>query len=315
MTADPLTRRALELLARGHNLYLGDRIGPDVVDTPDQLPGHAERLARVAASPGTGAAAAQSRRLGNDLRRTAAADAELIRLLSAAHADREMGRDRTRAVLDDGRADPMPAAATPMGRREAMRRMATRLQTQRRYIYGSQRHSDLLARRMSRLTYLRRRQAARRRCVSTAHAISLNVLRYNRSFAPGRVKQRIAAALDRLGINDPAARRNWTRGYETLIARESGGRPSVVASAPATAPGPTRPDGYGLGYARGLTQTIPTTFAQNHQPGTSTNIYDPVANICASMNYVMHRYGVFADGSNLVALVQQADRHRPPKGY
>jgi SLT domain-containing protein len=70
-----------------------------------------------------------------------------------------------------------------------------------------------------------------------------------------------------------------------------------------------------LGYARGLTQTIPATFARFHQPGTSTDIYDPVANICASMNYVMHRYGVRLDGSNLVASVQQADARRPPRGY
>ncbi|PQM44300.1 hypothetical protein C1Y40_05539 [Mycobacterium talmoniae] len=88
-----------------------------------------------------------------------------------------------------------------------------------------------------------------------------------------------------------------------------------MASEPATGPGPVQPDGHRLGYARGLTQTLPATFAQYHQPGTSTNIYDPVANICASINYVMQRYGVTADGANLVALVQQADSSRPPKGY
>ena len=47
----------------------------------------------------------------------------------------------------------------------------------------------------------------------------------------------------------------------------------------------------------------------------STNIYDPVANICASMNYVIHRYGVSLNGENLAAVVQQADARRPPKGY
>ena len=46
-----------------------------------------------------------------------------------------------------------------------------------------------------------------------------------------------------------------------------------------------------------------------------TNIYDPVANICASMNYVIHRYGVIPTGENLATVVQQADAHRPPKGY
>jgi SLT domain-containing protein len=40
-----------------------------------------------------------------------------------------------------------------------------------------------------------------------------------------------------------------------------------------------------------------------------------VANIAASMRYVMNRYGVSSDGSNLVSLVQQADPSRPPRGY
>jgi len=107
----------------------------------------------------------------------------------------------------------------------------------------------------------------------------------------------------------------WIRGYETLIARESGGRPSAVAHEPATVSGITLPDGRGQGFARGIAQTIPATFARYHQPGTSNNIYDPVANICASMNYVIHRYGVSLNGENLATLVQQADAHRPPKGY
>jgi len=42
---------------------------------------------------------------------------------------------------------------------------------------------------------------------------------------------------------------------------------------------------------------------------------NPVPSICASMNYVIHNYGVSLNGENLVALVQQADAHRPPKGY
>jgi SLT domain-containing protein len=314
VTADPFTRRALELLARGHNLYVGSPIDSGAVDTTDRLRGHADRLAGVTARRDMGSAVAPSRRVTTGLRQTAATDAELIRVLTAAHSDRETGRARTRAVLDDGYADAMPAADTPMGRREAERRMANRLRTQHRYIRRSRRRSRLLAHRMSSLAY-RRRQATRRQHVSTARAVPLNALRYKGSLRPGSVRQHIAAALEQLGIDDPQARRNWIHGYQTLITRESGGRPSVVASEPATTPGPAQPDGHGLGYARGLTQTIPTTFAQYHQPGTSTDIYDPVANICASMNYVMHRYGVRADGSNLAALVQQADPRRPPKGY
>ena len=45
-------------------------------------------------------------------------------------------------------------------------------------------------------------------------------------------------------------------------------------------------------------------FAAHHQPGTGTNIYDPVANLCAGMNYLMGRYHVARDGSNLSAVGQ-----------
>jgi SLT domain-containing protein len=43
--------------------------------------------------------------------------------------------------------------------------------------------------------------------------------------------------------------------------------------------------------SRGLLQVIGTTFAAYHVPGTSNNIYDPLANIAAAINYAMHVYG------------------------
>jgi SLT domain-containing protein/phage-related protein len=43
--------------------------------------------------------------------------------------------------------------------------------------------------------------------------------------------------------------------------------------------------------SRGLLQTIGSTFATYHVPGTSNNIYDPLANIAAAINYAQHRYG------------------------
>ena len=36
---------------------------------------------------------------------------------------------------------------------------------------------------------------------------------------------------------------------------------------------------------------IQPTFSAYHVPGTSSNIYDPVANITAAYNYAYHRYG------------------------
>jgi hypothetical protein len=43
--------------------------------------------------------------------------------------------------------------------------------------------------------------------------------------------------------------------------------------------------------SKGLLQVIPPTFSAYHVPGTSWNIYDPVANITAAANYAAHRYG------------------------
>ncbi|MFF8904548.1 transglycosylase SLT domain-containing protein [Streptomyces olivaceoviridis] len=43
--------------------------------------------------------------------------------------------------------------------------------------------------------------------------------------------------------------------------------------------------------SKGLLQVIPPTFQAYHVPGTSWNIYDPVANITAAANYAAHRYG------------------------
>ncbi|WP_026303555.1 transglycosylase SLT domain-containing protein [Jongsikchunia kroppenstedtii] len=43
--------------------------------------------------------------------------------------------------------------------------------------------------------------------------------------------------------------------------------------------------------SKGLLQVIQTTFAVYHVPGTSFDIYDPVANIAAACNYAAHNYG------------------------
>ncbi|WP_031110692.1 transglycosylase SLT domain-containing protein [Streptomyces sp. NRRL S-146] len=43
--------------------------------------------------------------------------------------------------------------------------------------------------------------------------------------------------------------------------------------------------------SKGLLQVIPPTFKTWHVPGTSWNIYDPVANITAACNYAADKYG------------------------
>ena len=125
----------------------------------------------------------------------------------------------------------------------------------------------------------------------------------------------IGQALDALCIKDESARTNWTNGYVTLIGRESSFNPNAVNTSDSNATGATAADGNPQKCSRGLAQCIPPTFAANHQPGTSNNIYDPVANIAASMNYAIAQYGVARDGSDLTAKIQQANSSAGPSGY
>lgn len=121
-------------------------------------------------------------------------------------------------------------------------------------------------------------------------------------------------ALDALGITDPTARQNWLNGYLVAANRESSYNTDAVNTTDYNAVGPSQSDGAPAGSSRGLMQVTPTTFAQYHQTGTSDNIYDPVANIAASMNYVMKHYGVNQDGSNL-GTVSQFNPNDSPHGY
>jgi hypothetical protein len=64
---------------------------------------------------------------------------------------------------------------------------------------------------------------------------------------------------------------------------ESGGNPNAInlTDSNAAAGDPSR----------GLMQTIMTTFMAYHWPGTSYDIYNPLANIAAALNYADHVYG------------------------
>jgi hypothetical protein len=67
------------------------------------------------------------------------------------------------------------------------------------------------------------------------------------------------------------------------ISTESGGNPNAINLTDINAQ---------MGDpSRGLLQTIGSTFAAYHVAGTSGNIYDPLANIAAALNYAMHVYG------------------------
>lgn len=302
------------LLRRGHDLYAVGQAGPDAGAAVGSIRSAADRI-MASAPPGTTIPAAVQRSWASadGLRWLADTDERVAALLRQAHASHRDAHTATRMVLDAAINDPAPAADTPFGRREQRQRMIARLRDQHRHISVSRNRSRAIAARLRRQAYRRAHGQGR---VSAARVIPVDQVDYEaRRFPAARARAYIDAALDRMGVHDPVSRRNWATGYVTLIQRESGGRPEEVAGVAAMAAGPMQPDGHRLGFARGIAQVLPATFATHHQPGTSTNIFDPVANICASMNWVMHRYGVAADGHNLVALVQQADAHRPPKGY
>ncbi|MFD8720032.1 hypothetical protein ACFV2H_18955 [Streptomyces sp. NPDC059629] len=156
---------------------------------------------------------------------------------------------------------------------------------------------------------------------------------FHRCTSEGTLEDWIAQASTVAGVR---ASNFWVKGFRTAVARESSGNPNACNlwdSNARTPPGFSKVKDFGDGYrlhepivrlngalthfqcSRGIVQCIPQTFAQRHAPGTSVNIYDPVACIAAAMRYVRSRYGVAVDGSDLAKKVQQFDPNRPPHGY
>ncbi|MFE9775853.1 transglycosylase SLT domain-containing protein [Streptomyces sp. NPDC005931] len=72
-------------------------------------------------------------------------------------------------------------------------------------------------------------------------------------------------------------------GIHRNILRESSGNPNAINNWDINARNGVP--------SKGLLQVIPPTFQAYHVPGTSWNIYDPVANITAACNYAADRYG------------------------
>ncbi len=282
---DPLRMQAVAALVRAHNLFPGAPISPHIGDVAEQT--HA--MARHAAGlPKT--ASARSGASIKLLNHSSHADRTVGDIIAAARADHAHARAATRAVLDAAESDVTPAADTPMGRREAMARTATRLRTQHRHVTKARRRAKLLARRLRRLHY--------------PHGRSMH-----RNHSSGRqtVLAAIRKALDIKGIHDPAARARWERGMDLVARRESNYNANAINNWDSNAARGTP--------SKGAFQFIAPTFAAYHQPGTSRDIHNLVAQACAFINYAMGRYGVAVDASNLADRIQQADPRRSPKGY
>lgn len=282
---DPLRMQAVAALVRAHNLFAGTPISPHIGDVAEQT--HA--MARHAAAlPKT--ASARSGASIKLLNHSSHADRTVGDIIAAARADHEHARAATRAVLEAAESDVTPAADTPMGRREAMARTATRLRTQHRHVTKARRRAKLLARRLRRLHYPQRRS-----------------MHGNHASGRQAVLAAIRKALDIKGIHDPAARARWERGMDLVARRESNYNANAINNWDSNAARGTP--------SKGAFQFIAPTFAAYHQPGTSRDIHNLVAQACAFINYAMGRYGVAVDASNLADRIQQADPRRSPKGY
>ncbi|ORB62843.1 transglycosylase [Mycobacterium shinjukuense] len=288
---DPFTAQAVAALSRGHRLFAGGVSGADV-DAPAQIRHFANAISGVANAVPT-VAAHRSGGAARVLRRLADTDEALAQTIAAAQTDHAHARTATRAILDAAKTDAMASTDTPLGRREAMARMAARLRAQHGHIVRSRSQARLLALRLRRLRYLR--AAARRRHHETAASGRAHVL------------TAIQKALDIKGIHDPVARARWTRGMDLVVRRESNYNAHAVNNWDSNAARGTP--------SKGAWQFIAPTFAAYHEPGTSTNIHDLVAQACAFINYARGHYGVAADASNLADLIQQADPRRSPRGY
>lgn len=282
---DPLRMQAVAALVRAHNLFAGTPSSPHIGDVAERT--HA--IARHAAGlPKT--ASARSGASIKLLNHSSHADRTVGDIIAAARADHAHARAATRAVLEAAESDVTPAADTPMGRREAMARMATRLRTQHRHVIEARRRAKLLARRLRRLHYPQRRS-----------------MHGNHASGRQAVLAAIRKALDIKGIHDPAARARWERGMDLVARRESNYNANAINNWDSNAARGTP--------SKGAFQFIAPTFAAYHQPGTSRDIHNLVAQACAFINYAMGRYGVAVDASNLADRIQQADPRRSPKGY
>lgn len=282
---DPLRMQAVAALVRAHNLFAGTPSSPHIGDVAEQT--HA--IARHAAGLPTTASA----RSGASIKlliHSSHADRTVGDIIAAARADHAHARAATRAVLEAAESDVTPAADTPMGRREAMARTATRLRTQHRHVIEARRRAKLLARRLRRLHYPQRRS-----------------MHGNHSSGRQAVLAAVRKGLDIKGIHDPAARARWERGMDLVARRESNYNANAINNWDSNAARGTP--------SKGAFQFIAPTFAAYHQPGTSRDIHNLVAQACAFINYAMGRYGVAVDASNLADRIQQADPRRSPKGY
>jgi TP901 family phage tail tape measure protein len=116
--------------------------------------------------------------------------------------------------------------------------------------------------------------------------------------ASGQHMAIILAAMQAAGITSD--QNAWVNGMNVLIGRESGWNPNSINLTDINAKNGDP--------SRGLAQTIMSTFQAYRVKSLPNNIFDPVANVAASIRYIESRY-------HRIENVQQANPNLPPKGY
>lgn len=142
--------------------------------------------------------------------------------------------------------------------------------------------------------------------VSNKGAIGVGEVQYQKTgmgpLSKSEADKVIIAACEANGITDKNAQAQWLSTMRNVHEHESTRNPDAVNNSDSNAVGAPAADGSPAKSSRGIAQCIPPTFAAYHVAGTSTNIYDPVANTAASINYISHRYGGgVKDGSTLAS--------------
>lgn len=123
-------------------------------------------------------------------------------------------------------------------------------------------------------------------------------------------RPQIEKALRLNGITPTEAMvQKWVRQIQT----ESGGNPNAIQGNIGDINNKTGD------LAKGLVQVIGSTFRAYHVPGTPNNVFDPIANLAAGINYARHRYGPgmgyigqghgYADGGKVAPLATRRVSH------
>ncbi|CQD23280.1 DUF4226 domain-containing protein [Mycobacterium timonense] len=216
-------------------------------------------------------------------------------------ANSTMGRDKIEQIISQVKTALQsmgPIANTPMGQLGVLTTIAQGLQQAGAVLTNAVGKDSLNAGTIKAMSadYLKDLNAGRPDSEEQQHLL-----------AAGGPKAWAIKALAANGITDPRAVANWLPGLMTMGQRESGNNPRAINGSDSNAARGTP--------SKGWMQTIEPTFAAHWRPGTSRDIFDPVANAAAAIHYVMTRYHVSIDGSDLMRKVQQANPYAPPKGY